>query len=899
MPPVRTIGLPIKGLDDHDSIELDELHVPNLRNVRSDRSRIVAAPGGILMAPVPIPASGASAGVIVGSFTKATVTGVQAITHSLGATPGALILWTNAEPQGTAGSDNFFAAYGITDSTTSRSICGVSKDDEGTTNTSRRYAAKALTVVRWGESLQYECDWSAWTSTTFSLNWTTNNTDLDTIYYMLIGGAGLSAKVLEWTFSTTSGNQAVTGVGFAPQIVLHFFNSLTATGSSADNRYGVGAMVSSTAQWTASGADRDAEGISSCSRVHSSASAISMAPFSGTTPSYTAACVSLDADGFTVNWSIAPASAFLGASLCLAGLGNVKVGSFAKSTASAPVDQAVTGVGFEPTAVGFVQSERTASASAAGGVHQGFGASNVSGTGAISGASEDGVSVSDTTTNGRTSAAVINHKGGGTNLIATLKSVDTDGFTLNWTANDTEADTIFYFALRFSTSVMSEVGVIRNYGDLIVGGATPTEKLIMLTSKSAFVYAASTPTTGIWNSTAEAYTGTVVQRFSIANSTDATYGAVAAWSQGTNNLRYYNGTIFGALITAGTNHAARTLLAFNNRIVSVRPLVAGVDLKTQIRWSVNGDFANWSGAGSGTLEVVETSNQPLTGGFVLGSRCYLTRAREVIELIATGSLTPVFIAEPRVSGIGCIATHSIAAGDVYAFFLGPDEVYQWDGSQLRAVGGRTYNTITQYVDYQNLDQIQGVVYRPNAEYWLLVPPYIFIYDYRRDIWYWDDSRSYEAIGSLEVADVFTGDIDHSEFIVIGDSSVQTIRADPSLNTYLGAPIDSYFETKDFTPLTTLRNGQYGVSYDAYNSAWRFWFRSTPNTVYEVGISNDKGLTYPTLQTVTANAAGVGIAFFDKAFGVVRFRVRSQAGSAYSVQGPMQYEWTPTGVMLPP
>jgi hypothetical protein len=426
----------------------------------------------------------------------------------------------------------------------------------------------------------------------------------------------------------------------------------------------------------------------------------------------------------------------------------------------------------------------------------------------------------------------------------------------------------------------------------------------MLTSKSAFIFSATGPMTGIYNSTAETYTGTDTQRFMIANGADASHGSVAVWSQGKDNLRYWDGTTFGALITSGTNHAARIVLSFNNRIVTGRVTIAGIEHGTQIRWSVNGDYSDWAGIGSGTLEIIETSNRLLVAGTVLGGRCYLFRNNEIIELIATGSLSPVFVPEPRIAGVGCFATHSMATGDIYAFWLGPDEVYQWDGAQLKAVGGRTYHTISALVDYQNLDQIQGAVYVPDSQYWLLVPPYIFVYDYRRDIWYWDDAQAFQAIGRYTIGAGLTlsGDIDSSQFIVIGNSGTQTIRSDPSVNTFLGAPIDAYFETGDKLPLGKFGR-QYEISYDRLNSVYRVWFRGTPGEIVEVGVSVDKGVSYaftaqPTTQVVTVNATGVGIAFFVLPWGTIRLRLRSQAGSVYSIQGALQIEGDEAGMNLP-
>jgi len=143
---------------------------------------------------------------------------------------------------------------------------------------------------------------------------------------------------------------------------------------------------------------------------------------------------------------------------------------------------------------------------------------------------------------------------------------------------------------------------------------------------------------------------------------------------------------------------------------------------------VNGNVNDWSGTGSGALEIIETSQDPLITGFVLGDRAFLAKRRELIELIWTGTLSPVFGTLSRVRGMGVLAPHSVGLAEQVAFWLGPDDIYMFDGSTLTAVGERVYNTITSLIDYNNLDVIQGAVYTPDSQYHLVVPPYKFVYD---------------------------------------------------------------------------------------------------------------------------------------------------------------------------
>ncbi len=159
--------LQVDGLDDREPTQIKETYSPNLRNVRTHRERVDRSPGAVLFAPTPLPGTNPGFGIRVGTFTKATATGNQIVTHSLGASPVALLLWTagSTATNPTSTADNQAFSYGMSDGTAlrSRSASIASQDGVGTSNTSRRYANAALTVVRWGETVREEAAFVSWT----------------------------------------------------------------------------------------------------------------------------------------------------------------------------------------------------------------------------------------------------------------------------------------------------------------------------------------------------------------------------------------------------------------------------------------------------------------------------------------------------------------------------------------------------------------------------------------------------------------------------------------------------------------------------------------------------------------------------------------------------------------
>ena len=127
-----------------------------------------------------------------------------------------------------------------------------------------------------------------------------------------------------------------------------------------------------------------------------------------------------------------------------------KVGTFTKITSAAPVDQAITGVGFTPKALILFSTQSTSEDTAAGGQAFAMGASDGTDERSIWAGSADAVSVSDANRYANDAKVVClrsPNSGGALQAEADLKSFDADGFTLTWTTNDANAFTIKYIAI--------------------------------------------------------------------------------------------------------------------------------------------------------------------------------------------------------------------------------------------------------------------------------------------------------------------------------------------------------------------------------------------------------------------------------------------------------------------
>ena len=393
----------------------------------------------------------------VGSFTKSTAAAPasQAIAHGLGETPRALILWTGGRTTESFSTD-FRFALGFTDGTTDRALAAASRDGLEDSDASRRLAAKALTIVQWSEALLAEADLTSWDSTDFTLNWTTNNATAYVIHYLAIGG-GVSARVVDWTTRESPGSQSVATVGFAPDLVIHahvggFTSAIPASVAVAG--VGLGVMTADGDEWALATLSRDASERSDTQRYQQTDACLVVINTDQLVDKE-ASFVSMDGDGFTVDFSTAEAGAYRVLSLALRGL-EANAGSFSKATAAAPASQAVTGVGFRPRALLLSSFQGIAQASPV--AHARFGLGATDGTTEGSSAFQDSNGAEPASVDGidKTSKLFlkVDNATPSIDAEADLTSLDSDGFTLRWSGNDAVAAELLYLALGAQRRIM-------------------------------------------------------------------------------------------------------------------------------------------------------------------------------------------------------------------------------------------------------------------------------------------------------------------------------------------------------------------------------------------------------------------------------------------------------------
>lgn len=294
---------------------------------------------------------------------------------------------------------------------------------------------------------------------------------------------------------------------------------------------------------------------------------------------------------------------------------------------------------------------------------------------------------------------------------------------------------------RVSLGTLSPSGTLRS---IIEGwvGAVPVQRALALTQTTAY----SSSDCATWTSSAESYTSDD-SRYAWANPP----GRLVYTRTGL-NLRYWDGTTFGAQVVVGTNHAARSLINFADRLITAYTTEAGTDYPTRIRWSTTADLTDWSGAGAGTAEIVSLESDPLVGGITLGNRGFMGKERMVYELVRTGDATRPFTIEPRVVGKGIRYRASWASAGEFGFCVGNGTVYRFDGNRMENIGqdirrifetgDAPFSITTRYplLPTTSGSSILAAIHRRNKEYWLMnvesnSDVTAFIFDYQAERWY--------------------------------------------------------------------------------------------------------------------------------------------------------------------
>ncbi|HEX5890655.1 MAG TPA: hypothetical protein VFY61_18220 [Pyrinomonadaceae bacterium] len=284
----------------------------------------------------------------------------------------------------------------------------------------------------------------------------------------------LLAKAGSFTASNSTGNQAITGVGFQPKVVLFRYNMQGTDASMGDSTIGFGVGVSSSDRRVAG--DYSNSGLSTSSHAAwNQSSYVIYTPGGG----YRADFVSMDSDGFTINW--ATASQMVVTYLALGGdaITHVKTGSAAAKTTTG--NESYTGLGFQPTALivwagkfSTTPLDQSTNGNALFGVATSSSARGMVAWRNLNNSNPQVAKRRQSTQRVLSTTTTFTE--------ADFVSFDSDGFTLNYTTSGGNADIFYYLALRGPQVKVSAFNQATTTGNQSITGAGFTPKAAIMMS---------------------------------------------------------------------------------------------------------------------------------------------------------------------------------------------------------------------------------------------------------------------------------------------------------------------------------------------------------------------------------------------------------------------------------
>jgi hypothetical protein len=410
----------------------------------------------------------------VGSFAKSTTTGTNVaqngVAHGLGQIPKAVILWTGFESTESPTGEGIWG-FGFYDGSTNRSL-GYGVANNTTNSTRRRIGNSVIQILQGSGSLPAEATLT-FDATNFNLTWSANTSSSPTtIHYIAIGGAKVSAKVIDWGMGTTNAsNIEVNTVTFKPNVCWHAWTGptytlATALDTTANNAHmGIGVMDYAGRQWAVDHLS-DNQATSRAYSFQRTDSAYLMITGVDGTETRRAAYVSMSPSsnfGFVLDSTGSDVNDTRMFSLCLQGV-DAYAGSFTKSiTAGASVAQPVTGPSFTPGLVILASDQHLAGSSPTAGAYFGMGAaSGAASQGALTTTNQHNSTSADGYGMDKTSRIFVKAENdlGTEDTNATFTSFNSNGFTITWNTNDTDAaDAIQMLYLALATPSATAVTV--------------------------------------------------------------------------------------------------------------------------------------------------------------------------------------------------------------------------------------------------------------------------------------------------------------------------------------------------------------------------------------------------------------------------------------------------------
>jgi hypothetical protein len=385
----------------------------------------------------------------VGQFTSPTSTGNQDIT-ALSFQPQLVLMMMNNRTAAGFETDAEMTIGGAV-SSSSRFHVSYAAEDFLSSCDSRHANNKCIAQYAIGPTLVEEADFVSFLSNGFRINWSTATASQRLIDYLCIGNVS-NVAIKQFTSATSTGNQAITGVGFQPDAMAIFamYAGTTPPANATDARILTG-FTDGTNDRCVSAYVQDGTGNVVRAKKNN---AVINSLASGGSILERASLNSFDSDGFTLNWSTVSGVARYYWAVCLKGV-NTIVGTISQTSSG---NQAYS-IGHATKAAMFsMDGNLTDDTVSTAFSNMSFGmADNNSDLAKIvkrDSAFDDAFQADDS----NDCVVDLDLDDGSTIFAGDIASLDSNGFTMNWSPVDTNGREVYY--MSFSSGETIEAAAV-------------------------------------------------------------------------------------------------------------------------------------------------------------------------------------------------------------------------------------------------------------------------------------------------------------------------------------------------------------------------------------------------------------------------------------------------------
>ncbi len=195
---------------------------------------------------------------------------------------------------------------------------------------------------------------------------------------------------------------------------------------------------------------------------------------------------------------------------------------------------------------------------------------------------------------------------------------------------------------------------------------------------------------------------------------------------------------------------AKTICAFQNRLLLGGTTETGTDYPQRMRWSSAGTIETWSGGTSGYIDLTDTVDWVMHLKLLKG-KCMCYKDYSIWEILYIGG-TAIFKPELRVNGSGTMAPNTIVdRGETHVFYS-DGNIIEFDGFHVITLADQIvpllYETGSKVISLATVGRATSLILEEIQTYLLCFPEeeILFKYNFKTKSWMRYNSKPIYALG---------------------------------------------------------------------------------------------------------------------------------------------------------